>query len=320
MLWRKKPDLSNLKIFGCTAFAHIEQQARSKFAPKSLRTMYLGNEPGVKGFRWYCSNPEKIIASRNVIFDEKTSFFKHEDSPASSLQIDSDENPPEVQQTPHATSPNSENTFELRRSTRPRRVPSIFDGYVQPWTISTARSSSVNPPETGNDDSPQSPSTTSMDPDPVPPTTFTAPNYTSTSESYSDTVRHSHESHSNDMVSTDQTEEYSDFLLAPTDYSVDMDTSTLLGHNLRTRDDLDDDDEVASHSSKRQRILMAMATQSTGLPVRLIKLTTPPSEMNGFKLPTRNTTHLSRIILGHYASFHPIEMPLLPMVILEEIL
>ncbi|CAK4612564.1 unnamed protein product, partial [Aphanomyces euteiches] len=105
-----------------------------------------------------------------------------------------------------------------------------------------------------------------MDPDPVPPTTFTAPNYTSTSESYSDTVRHSHESHSNDMVSTDQTEEYSDFLLAPTDYSVDMDTSTLLGHNLRTRDDLDDDDEDASHSSKRQRILMAMATQSTGLP------------------------------------------------------
>ncbi|KAH9136198.1 hypothetical protein AeRB84_018561 [Aphanomyces euteiches] len=131
-LWRKKPDLSNLKIFGCTAFAHIEQHARSKFAPKSLRTMYLGNEHDVKGFRLYCSNLEKIIASRNVIFDENTSYFKHEDSPASSLQVDSDENHPEVQQKPHATSLNSGDTFELRRSTRPRRVPSRFDGYVQP--------------------------------------------------------------------------------------------------------------------------------------------------------------------------------------------
>ncbi|KAH9161813.1 hypothetical protein LEN26_001247 [Aphanomyces euteiches] len=150
--------------------------------------------------------------------------------------------------------------------TRPHRVPSRFDGYVQPWTTSTARSSSVNPPQTGNDDSTQTPSTTSVDPDPVPPTTFTAPNYPSTSESNSDTVRHSHESHSNDMVSTDQAEEHADFLLAASDYSVDMDTSTLLEHNLRTRDDLDDDDEDASHSSKRQRILIAMAIHSTGLP------------------------------------------------------
>ncbi|KAH9095149.1 hypothetical protein LEN26_017906 [Aphanomyces euteiches] len=45
-----------------------------------------------------------------------------------------------------------------------------------------------------------------------------------------------------------------------------MDTSTLREHNLRTRDDLDGDDEDASHSSKLQRILMAMAIQSTGVP------------------------------------------------------
>ncbi|KAF0726671.1 hypothetical protein Ae201684P_009310 [Aphanomyces euteiches] len=68
------------------------------------------------------------------------------------------------------------------------------------------------------------------------------------------------------MVSTDQAEEHADFLLAASNYSVDMDTSTLLEHNLRTRDDLDDDDEDASHSSKPQRILIAMAIHSTGLP------------------------------------------------------
>ncbi|KAH9130206.1 hypothetical protein LEN26_008755 [Aphanomyces euteiches] len=45
-----------------------------------IRAMYLGHEPNVKGYRHYTSSPERIIVSRNVVFNETKSFFTEDPS------------------------------------------------------------------------------------------------------------------------------------------------------------------------------------------------------------------------------------------------
>ncbi|KAH9127699.1 hypothetical protein AeMF1_002040 [Aphanomyces euteiches] len=96
-LWKSKPDLGNLRIFGCEAYAHVEPHQRSKFASKTIRAMYLGHEPNIKGYRLYTSRPERTIISRNVVFNETKSFFTGEpaddESPVSQLldEIDDDD-------------------------------------------------------------------------------------------------------------------------------------------------------------------------------------------------------------------------------------
>ena len=44
-LWHnKKPDLSNLHIIGCTAYAHTLKQGRKKLTPHSKRYLLVGYE------------------------------------------------------------------------------------------------------------------------------------------------------------------------------------------------------------------------------------------------------------------------------------
>ncbi|KAH9138125.1 hypothetical protein AeRB84_017508 [Aphanomyces euteiches] len=137
-LWKSKRDLGNLCIFGCEAYAHVESHQRTKFASKTIRAMYLGNEPNVKGYRLYTSSPERIIVSRNVVFDETKSFFTEEPSadetPVSQLidEIDDDDElslrdealalpaaPPAS--TIVTSAPNEGTPIVPRRSTRIRR-------------------------------------------------------------------------------------------------------------------------------------------------------------------------------------------------------
>ena len=69
-MWSSKAaNYSNLKIFGCPAFAHVKQ---GKLEPKALKCVFLGYLEGVKGYRLWCTNlkPPRCIVSRDVVFNE----------------------------------------------------------------------------------------------------------------------------------------------------------------------------------------------------------------------------------------------------------
>ncbi|KAJ4807357.1 polyprotein [Rhynchospora pubera] len=68
----KKPDVSNLKVFGCVAYVFVEKHLRSKLDDKATKLIFIGYSDHSKGYRLF--NPEngKITVSRNVIFDEGT--------------------------------------------------------------------------------------------------------------------------------------------------------------------------------------------------------------------------------------------------------
>lgn len=72
-VWSEKPvDYSKLRVFGCSAYAHIPSDERSKLKPKSTHCIFLGFEKGVKGFKLWDINNRKKVVSRDVVFDETT--------------------------------------------------------------------------------------------------------------------------------------------------------------------------------------------------------------------------------------------------------
>lgn len=70
-LWYgEKPNLSNLKVFGTTAYIFVPKELRRKWDNRSKKGIFVGygETEGVKGFRVYVPETRKFETSRNVIF------------------------------------------------------------------------------------------------------------------------------------------------------------------------------------------------------------------------------------------------------------
>ena len=70
-LFNQKPDTSNLKVFGCLAFAHIPENQRKKFEEKSRKAVFVGYPEGTKGYKLYNLSTSRFIRSRDVVFTEE---------------------------------------------------------------------------------------------------------------------------------------------------------------------------------------------------------------------------------------------------------
>ena len=64
-------DYSRFKVFGCPFYAHIVREERSNLDAKSRQCIFLGYQKGVKGFKLWDPKANKVVISRDVIFDEK---------------------------------------------------------------------------------------------------------------------------------------------------------------------------------------------------------------------------------------------------------
>ena len=73
----KKPNVQNLKIFGCLAYSHVAKDKRQKLDVKSNKCIFLGYECNVKGYRLYDVNKKKVFVSRDVIFNEMQNISSH---------------------------------------------------------------------------------------------------------------------------------------------------------------------------------------------------------------------------------------------------
>ncbi|KAH9089450.1 hypothetical protein LEN26_019152 [Aphanomyces euteiches] len=228
-LWKSKPDLSQLRIFRCEAYALIDESARSKFASRTIRTMYVGNEPDVKGYCLYC---QKFFVSRNVQFNEANSYNADSPSPlllpAQDIFADEDSRRDESPPPP-------------RRSSRIRRPPTRF---MDTTPVFQPAASS-------------------------PPQSSTVP----TSEQHEDVIDDSVSNTQEDV--NPMVEDISTSIPVALDDSEDMDVSTIYDAPfLRRRpreetidEDFETEDDIIV--SKRQRILVAFAVHSTGLPTTI---------------------------------------------------
>lgn len=73
------PSVNHLKVFGCVCYAQIPKQKRTKLEEISERCVFIGYSSMSKGYRLYNLKTNKVIISRDVVFDEKTYWNWEED-------------------------------------------------------------------------------------------------------------------------------------------------------------------------------------------------------------------------------------------------
>lgn len=66
----RRPTVEHIRIFGCIAYAKIDKQQLRKLDDRSRILIHLGTEPGSKAYRLFDPQTQKVVVSRDVVFDE----------------------------------------------------------------------------------------------------------------------------------------------------------------------------------------------------------------------------------------------------------
>lgn len=70
LFYKRKPNISHLRVFGCRAFVQIPKCKRDKLDSVSQRATFIGYQPGSKAYR-FLAKDSKIFVSRDASFDEQ---------------------------------------------------------------------------------------------------------------------------------------------------------------------------------------------------------------------------------------------------------
>lgn len=93
-LWTgKKPNLSNLRVFGCEVMTQVPKEKRQKWDSKSRKLLFVGYCESTKGYRIFDPDTNKIIKSRDVVFLENVEKYDNNIY----LPCTSNSNSPEIQ-------------------------------------------------------------------------------------------------------------------------------------------------------------------------------------------------------------------------------
>ena len=86
--WKVKPDVSNLKVFGCVSYAHVPREKRRKLDKTTTKCIFVGYPENCKGFKLYDPTKQAMFRSRDVQFDESKFYddFKTNEDPEELMQ------------------------------------------------------------------------------------------------------------------------------------------------------------------------------------------------------------------------------------------
>ena len=76
MFFGENPEISHLNIFGFPMYIHIPKEKRTKLYPSRKKGLFIGYSEQSKAYRIYILGYHHIELSRDVIFDEDTTFSK----------------------------------------------------------------------------------------------------------------------------------------------------------------------------------------------------------------------------------------------------
>jgi hypothetical protein len=72
-VWSSSPsDYSQLKVFGCTPYAHVDN---GKLEPRAAKCVFLGYGSGVKGYKLWNPKTKKSMLSRSVVFNKSEMYY-----------------------------------------------------------------------------------------------------------------------------------------------------------------------------------------------------------------------------------------------------
>jgi hypothetical protein len=76
MFTGEKLEVSHLRIFGCPVYVHVPKDKRSKLDPSGNKGIFVGYNETLKAYRVYILGHRQIETSRDVTFDEDTTFSR----------------------------------------------------------------------------------------------------------------------------------------------------------------------------------------------------------------------------------------------------
>ena len=76
VFFSKKLEVSHLRIFGCPVYIHIPKEKRTKLDPLGKKGIFVGYSESSKSYKIYFPGFKKINISRDVTFDEYSSYIK----------------------------------------------------------------------------------------------------------------------------------------------------------------------------------------------------------------------------------------------------
>ncbi|KAG8491339.1 hypothetical protein CXB51_014517 [Gossypium anomalum] len=100
-LWAE-PSLAHLKVFGCICYAHVPAVKRDKLAKRAQSSILVGYNTVKKGYKILDPSTNKVLMSRDVVFDEKSCWNWEKNEPETvsedlvADQTESDQNGPEM--------------------------------------------------------------------------------------------------------------------------------------------------------------------------------------------------------------------------------
>jgi hypothetical protein len=69
--FKRKPDVSHLRVWGCLAYVFIQKDKRRSLQPHMEKCIFLGYPSGYKGWLFYNPNTQKYVISERAEFDER---------------------------------------------------------------------------------------------------------------------------------------------------------------------------------------------------------------------------------------------------------
>ena len=109
----KKRWVSQLKVFGCIAYALVKTHSR-KLNEKFEKCIFVGYYSQSKPYKLYNPISDKSIISRGMVFNEDASWAWSEDKSQQQVQVSEDHDAPPLDPTPTmsgSSTPRSSNPF-----------------------------------------------------------------------------------------------------------------------------------------------------------------------------------------------------------------
>lgn len=123
-----KPNVQHFRVCGCVCYAHIPRDERKKLDSKAIKCIFLGYGSDVKGYRLYDLAKERMLYSRNVIFNEEQHDVQKE-----KFKLEFETPIIEASHPPDSASEDDENEqpeATVRQSVRVKRPPDMHGEWV----------------------------------------------------------------------------------------------------------------------------------------------------------------------------------------------
>ena len=70
--------MTYFRVFGSLCYTHVPSKVRHKMDARSIQCVFLGYPDERKGYNCYDPSTRRVYISRDVVFDEKDSWYKLE--------------------------------------------------------------------------------------------------------------------------------------------------------------------------------------------------------------------------------------------------